>query len=986
MILTNVVIISSLKSPERDQRYDQVEKNFGHTFSWAFENPSISLPNWLRGGKGIFWINGKPGSGKTTFMKFLLNDRRTKELLHRWKSKPGQIVASFFFHYRGTHIQKSFEGLLGSLLSQLLEGDLRLCRIVGELLDKEASDLKETVQADVSSFLQNCKIKSLSSTDRNRMIALLSENPSLQLLHIMREQLRLRLPDERLKIIKALLVECENLSRATRDRSLYAGVEMRLVDVLKKYFIHEKESKKIIRTWYEGLDVSSRLRNFLREVGLDIFDSIDEEHISRLFERQTARKNRLISIQCQGWKHSNLEEGLRRIFNQNAFDLEIFLFFDALDEYDGTPEFISEFLKSLVEVKPTSKTLTKILFSSRPWAIFRDHFNTCPSLSIHEHTMQDILDYCAGSLPYDSRERALVLPFVREIAHRARGVFVWVKLVMADLTALVTAIDGADEELSRKLRQCLDSLPDELEDYYATIIQRLPASTRRESYILLECLSRSSKQIMLHEVPVLLACGMSDSIYEAQDIIENESAPGLTDPERHTRTISGSMIDILPLRNTAKYTLQLMHQSVKDWVELPTFKHNILGTHADMTWENGHSFLVKYHTYQAYCERDGVSRSRIFDHLVKSEMTTGVSQYTYLSQLPVALLARLSDQNVNKSGLDLCTPPGRPSYPVNEIPFRWTRPQKRRATHVPGPLVNSTTYGLELAAVSGLSLYLADAVRHDRSIFRRLVGPLLSTLLKPARYKSAVQQPDTVLGRLSSTKLILDNGFGIHRYHGDVSLIFDGIWRSPDRETAELYIDLVLTAAQNELNSNIRFDTDLDRGHPTSLLHISPPKLAKFLLEKSVNPNMLNGAGQTPLDYILEPDSVFQRCLFGLDWLYDVVQFLIENGGRRLKKTRYSDIQAQKLLRKLKDNGYDISPLLSLQRQSPDLDEQSVLTFESESGMTDVTGSEVSAEQPEACDIWSEEIPHPPDFGTKQRKARNRRAKVMGGSVISFRR
>ncbi|UKZ56123.1 hypothetical protein TrVGV298_009951 [Trichoderma virens] len=115
-------IIKSLRAPERDKRLSQIDKRAGHSFEWAFEDPSVGLTEWLQKGDGLYWISGRPASGKSTFMKFLYNDKRTKQMLRHWYSKGKQHVeANFFFHYRGNLIQKSFEGLLRSILSQILE-------------------------------------------------------------------------------------------------------------------------------------------------------------------------------------------------------------------------------------------------------------------------------------------------------------------------------------------------------------------------------------------------------------------------------------------------------------------------------------------------------------------------------------------------------------------------------------------------------------------------------------------------------------------------------------------------------------------------------------------------------------------------------------------------------------------------------------------------------------------------------------------------
>ncbi len=105
-----IAVTNSLRAPERDSRLEQIEHKMGHTFDWVYEEDTVGLTTWLRKGKGIYWISGKPGSGKSTLMKFIYGDRRTSELLQDWKSSSRKISASFFFHHRGSSVQKSFEG------------------------------------------------------------------------------------------------------------------------------------------------------------------------------------------------------------------------------------------------------------------------------------------------------------------------------------------------------------------------------------------------------------------------------------------------------------------------------------------------------------------------------------------------------------------------------------------------------------------------------------------------------------------------------------------------------------------------------------------------------------------------------------------------------------------------------------------------------------------------------------------------------------
>ncbi|CVL03615.1 uncharacterized protein FMAN_15097 [Fusarium mangiferae] len=80
-----------------------------------------SFSNWLKSDLPVYWISGKPGSGKSTLMKFIVSDSRTLDALKEW-NKDVIIIAHFFWKPGGT-MQHSFKGFLCSLLCQILKND-----------------------------------------------------------------------------------------------------------------------------------------------------------------------------------------------------------------------------------------------------------------------------------------------------------------------------------------------------------------------------------------------------------------------------------------------------------------------------------------------------------------------------------------------------------------------------------------------------------------------------------------------------------------------------------------------------------------------------------------------------------------------------------------------------------------------------------------------------------------------------------------------
>ena len=121
-------ILGSLHFPMIMQRVEEVTEAHHETFKWIFQHPSEDpegrnwddFVQWLECGEGLYWINGKAGSGKSTLLKLVSHHPRTNSHLAVWKGNLDLYVAQFFFWSSGTRLQKSQEGLLRSLLYNVL--------------------------------------------------------------------------------------------------------------------------------------------------------------------------------------------------------------------------------------------------------------------------------------------------------------------------------------------------------------------------------------------------------------------------------------------------------------------------------------------------------------------------------------------------------------------------------------------------------------------------------------------------------------------------------------------------------------------------------------------------------------------------------------------------------------------------------------------------------------------------------------------------
>lgn len=116
-------ILQSLSYPEIEARFNTIASSHPETFEWIFKAASesheeCSFTHWLHYGTGIYLVEGKPGSGKSTLMKFIGNHSHVKQHFAS-SSIPTQVnVIKHFFWLAGSEIQKSFRGLLASLAHQ----------------------------------------------------------------------------------------------------------------------------------------------------------------------------------------------------------------------------------------------------------------------------------------------------------------------------------------------------------------------------------------------------------------------------------------------------------------------------------------------------------------------------------------------------------------------------------------------------------------------------------------------------------------------------------------------------------------------------------------------------------------------------------------------------------------------------------------------------------------------------------------------------
>ncbi|KID60045.1 Het-eN, partial [Metarhizium brunneum ARSEF 3297] len=95
-----------------ESRYYDIDAAQTGTCGWLSQHEMYR--EWVERNRGLLWIKGKPGSGKSTLLRHALDDAKKKRNV-----KENPLILSFFFHGRGTELQRTPEGFYRSLLHQL---------------------------------------------------------------------------------------------------------------------------------------------------------------------------------------------------------------------------------------------------------------------------------------------------------------------------------------------------------------------------------------------------------------------------------------------------------------------------------------------------------------------------------------------------------------------------------------------------------------------------------------------------------------------------------------------------------------------------------------------------------------------------------------------------------------------------------------------------------------------------------------------------
>lgn len=98
-------------------RYDKISKEHEGSFDWIWSHNEYK--SWSESGTSrLLYIQGKPGSGKSTLMRYF-----NRNLLLKEPAAQQAVVARFFYSFRDGELQRSHHNMLLSIVYEILHQD-----------------------------------------------------------------------------------------------------------------------------------------------------------------------------------------------------------------------------------------------------------------------------------------------------------------------------------------------------------------------------------------------------------------------------------------------------------------------------------------------------------------------------------------------------------------------------------------------------------------------------------------------------------------------------------------------------------------------------------------------------------------------------------------------------------------------------------------------------------------------------------------------
>ncbi|KAI9667843.1 MAG: hypothetical protein M1821_000662 [Bathelium mastoideum] len=327
------------------------------------------------------------------------------------------------------------------------------------------------------------------------------------------------------------------------------------------------------------------------------------------------------------WKQEDIEKALFSITSLEQ--LNLCLFIDALDEHEGNHRTLLAVIDKLQGLCNHRQFRLRLCLSSRPENIFQQEFQTCPGFVIHEWTKRDIMEYTEKRLQNIAANATIQFrQLLEEISNKARGVFLWVKLVVEEL------LEGSCNGNSiSELMDMLSIMPPELEALYERALRR---STRfgpeigrkynRDAYIMFQIALCINAPLSLHDFLNIANYCSSGSVLEHDSTLSQKLR------RLHGRCFGLLVADIASSDEfDVDGDVQFVHQTAKDIFTKGKGFDILLGGLDDKPVENGHTYILQYSVF-AGSKNDPFLFPDLLSHANKAESASRNPSIQYIKR------------------------------------------------------------------------------------------------------------------------------------------------------------------------------------------------------------------------------------------------------------------------------------------------------------------------------------------------------------------
>jgi len=309
-------------------------------------------------------------------------------------------------------------------------------------------------------------------------------------------------------------------------------------------------------------------------------------------------ENRYVS-----WSDDELRSILLTCIKQTVLHINACLFIDALDEHSGDHRQLLSFLQSLVSEANPKLVRIKFCLASRPENIFKDALGSCPGFVMQTMTNSDIRQYVHSMMaPELSRAERVetesnIQDLVQEIVESARGVFLWVNLVVPELIEGICDGDTIDE-----LRSALYSIPPDLGDLYRRALQRKERRKLSDSLRIKRLYERWIMFRVALCVPqsfpldVFMSIAALNSMLDLEDLTLRGTTAAST-PEETVRRLSvrtACLIDTPFDRINNRHSVRLIHQTAEEFIKSSEASDILSESLPSRLLQDGNYFISRY--------------------------------------------------------------------------------------------------------------------------------------------------------------------------------------------------------------------------------------------------------------------------------------------------------------------------------------------------------------------------------------------------------